>query len=69
VVDLFGPNGAKRIPGELLSYDLDREMGLLSIPVSGPVTTARVAPPGYRVAKGQRVINVGCNNGDPPSAR
>jgi thiol-disulfide isomerase/thioredoxin len=68
-VDLFGPNQAKGIPGRLLSYDLKRDLGLVSMRTSGPVTAARVAPPGYRVAKGQRVINVGCNNGDPPSAR
>ncbi|OHB85505.1 MAG: hypothetical protein A2V98_14445 [Planctomycetes bacterium RBG_16_64_12] len=68
-VDLFGPTPAERIPGHLLSYDLDRDIGLLKIRTPGPVTTARVAPPGYRVAKDDRVINVGSNNGDPPTAR
>jgi thiol-disulfide isomerase/thioredoxin len=68
-VDVFGPAGTTRVRGCLLSYDLDRDVGLVSIGTPGPVATARVAPTGYRAAKGQRVINVGCNNGDPPTAR
>jgi hypothetical protein len=28
-----------------------------------------VAPPGYEIRKGERVINVGCNNGEEPSIR
>ncbi|MFH1921171.1 MAG: trypsin-like peptidase domain-containing protein [Planctomycetota bacterium] len=68
-VDLFGPTPAERVPGHLLTYDLDRDIGLLKIRTPGPVTTTRVAPPGYRVAQGNRVVNVGCNNGDPPTAR
>lgn len=68
-VDLFGPTPAERVPGQLLTYDLDRDIGLLKIRTPGPVTTARVAPPGYRVAQDDPVVNVGCNNGDPPTAR
>jgi len=75
-VDLFGPTPASGIPGELLrdsqgrlSYDLERDVALVFIRTPGPVTVARVAPPGYRVAKGDRVINVGCDNGEPPTAR
>ena len=75
-VDLFGPTPASGIPGELLrddqgrlSYDLDRDVALVFIRTPGPVTVVRAAPPGYRVVKGDRVINVGCNNGEPPTAR
>lgn len=75
-VDLFGPTPASGLPGELLrdaqgrlSYDLERDVALVFIRTPGPVTVARVAPPGYRVGKGDRVINVGCNNGEPPTAR
>jgi len=68
-VDLFGPTPAKRVPGCLLSYDLESDIGLVTIRTPGPVTAARVAPAGYRVAKGDRVINVGCNNGEQPTAR
>jgi hypothetical protein len=68
-VDLFGPNAAERIPGELVHYDLEKDIALLKIRVPGPVRTARIAPPEYRIAKGSRVVNVGCNNGDPPTIR
>ena len=68
-VDLFGPNAAERIPGDLVHYDLEKDIALLKIRVPGPVRTARIAPPEYRIAKGSRVVNVGCNNGDPPTIR
>ncbi len=68
-VDFFGPSAAERIPGELVHFDLEKDLALLKIRVHGPVRTARIAPPGYRIAKGARVVNVGCNNGDPPTIR
>jgi thiol-disulfide isomerase/thioredoxin len=69
VVDLFGPVPAESIPGRLICFDESRDVGLLSIRVPGRVTVVRVAPPGYRVKLGERVINVGCNNGEAPTAR
>ena len=68
-MDLFGPVPAENIPGRLISFDESRDVGLLSIRVPGPVTVVRVAPPGYRVNRGDRVINVGCNNGESPTVR
>jgi len=68
-VDVFGPSPAQRIPGYVLDYNLESDIGLLSIRTTGPVTVARVAPPGHRIAKGDAVVNVGCNNGDQPSPR
>jgi hypothetical protein len=68
-VDLFGPVPAENIPGRLICFDESRDVGLLSIRVPGPVTVVRVAPPGYRVSRGDRVINVGCNNGETPTVR
>jgi len=68
-VDLFGPSPAEGIAGNLISYDLQRDVALLSIHVSGPVASVRVAPPGYKVSRNDRVINVGCNNGANPTVR
>jgi thiol-disulfide isomerase/thioredoxin len=67
-VDLFGPTPAERIPGRLVDYDLARDLGLLAIRVPGPVAVARVAPPGHPMAKGARVISLGCDHGEAPSA-
>jgi len=66
-VDLFGPTPAERVTGRLVAYDLERDIGLVAIRTPGPVATAQVAPAGYRVAKQDRVIPVGCNNGETPS--
>jgi len=68
-VDLFGPTPAEGIPGWLLMYDLEHDIALLTIRTPGPLKTAQVAPAGYRVGEGDRVANVGCNNGEPPSVR
>jgi len=68
-VDLFGAHPVQGIPGWLIRYDEDRDIGLLSIRVPGPVVTVRVAPPAYRIAKDVPVVNVGCNHGAEPTAR
>lgn len=69
-VDLFGPNGEQRVEGTLISYDCEkRDVGLVSIRTPGPVTTARVAPPECQIGPGERVVSVGCNNGDRPTTR
>jgi thiol-disulfide isomerase/thioredoxin len=66
-VDLFGPKGGQRVVGTLTHHDLNRDIGLVIIPVPSPVAAIKVAPLGYRVAQGQAVISVGCNNGDRPT--
>jgi thiol-disulfide isomerase/thioredoxin len=68
-VDLFGPVPAENIAGRLICFDESRDVGLLSIRVPGPVTVVHVAPPGYHVNRGERVVNVGCNNGESPTVR
>ncbi len=69
-VDLFGPNGQQRVLGGLISYDSEsRDVGLVAIHVPGPVVTARVAPPGYRIDRGMPVVSVGCSNAGMPTAQ
>lgn len=68
-IDLFGPSTAQGIRGNLICYDLERDVALLSIRVPGPVVAVRVAPPGYKISRNDRVINVGCNNGANPTVR
>ncbi len=68
-VDLFGDYPSQRVPGRLVRYDLKTDVGLVAIRVPGPVTTARVAPRGYQLQRGQSVISVGCDNGADPTAR
>ncbi|NUQ65065.1 MAG: trypsin-like peptidase domain-containing protein [Pirellulales bacterium] len=68
-VDLFGARPAQKVPGRLISYDLDRDVALLSIRTPEPVAGARLAPPSYEVKKGDRVATAGCNNGEEPTIR
>ena len=68
-VDLFGPGGPQRVKGQLIAYDAEKnDVGLVSIHTSGPVVAVRVAPAGGRVACGDAVVTVGCNNGADPTA-
>lgn len=68
-IDLFGPTPGKQIPGEVVSYDLDRDVGLVRFRAPSTVNVARVAPVGYTITNGDPVVNVGCNNGRQPTAR
>jgi hypothetical protein len=68
-VDLFGPHPANRVSGQLVGYDLKRDVGLVLIRPPVPVTPARVAPPGYTIRPEQLVASVGCNNGDAPTVQ
>lgn len=68
-VDVFGSNPQSKLAGQLVSYDLKRDVALVSISPAGPVATIPVAPAGYRVSTGDPVVSVGCDNGANPSVR
>lgn len=67
-IDLFGPNAQQDLPGHVLSYDLQSDVGLVSFRPAVPVAAARVAP-GNRVTQNSAVVNIGCNHGKNPTAR
>ncbi len=67
-IDMLGPGAPQKVPGKLVSYDLETDIGLVSFSPGVPVRVARLAPKGYLAAKGDRVTTVGCNNGGPPTA-
>jgi thiol-disulfide isomerase/thioredoxin len=68
-VDLFGPDQDRRVEGKLVAYDLNSDVGLVSIRVPGPLTTAPLAPVQSTPQKGDEVLSVGCDNGTNPSLR
>jgi thiol-disulfide isomerase/thioredoxin len=68
-VDLFGPYAGQRVVGQLISFDLKRDVGLVFIRAPGPIAATRLAPPGYRINKGDKVASVGCDNGKDPAVR
>lgn len=69
LVDLFGPQAPRSIPGRLIAYDIKSEVGIISIETDYPVAVARLAPPELKLKPGDRVISVGCDGGADASAR
>jgi hypothetical protein len=67
-VDLFGTGAPQKVPGRLVAFDLNTDIGLVSIKPGVPVRVAPVAPSGHPIAKGDKVVSVGCNNGGPSTA-
>ncbi len=67
-VDLLAPGAPQKLPGKVVGYDLQTDIGFVSIKSPVPVQVARLAPRGYLAAKGDRVTTVGCNNGGPATA-
>ena len=68
-VDLFVPGAQQKLPGTLVNYDLKRDIALVCIKPGIAVTPARVAPAGYRSQVGERVVTVGCDHGQDPTAK
>jgi S1-C subfamily serine protease len=62
-VDLQGGTETQQVAGRLLTYDLDRDLGLVGIRTSTPVQAARLAPRNTVVSPGQRVFSCGCDHG------
>ena len=68
-VDLFDGREARTVPGTLVSFDLDRDIGLVSLAPGTPIAPVRIATAGYRFKTGDGVFSVGCDNGAAPSLR
>lgn len=71
-VELFEPTAsgvrpAGQFTGQVISYDLDRDIGLVSIRPDRAVAVAPVAPTGCPLERGDRVTSVGCSNGADPT--
>ncbi|MES1213098.1 MAG: serine protease, partial [Singulisphaera sp.] len=69
LVDMFGPGAPKGVAGQVIGYDLKRDVGLVSFRPGVPVTVARLAPHDYQVKPGDPVLSIGCDNGREPSVR
>ncbi|QGJ70926.1 Thioredoxin [Planctomycetales bacterium 10988] len=65
-VDFFGPGSLKGLAGQVVSYDLKRDVGLVRIETPYPLTCARVAPVGYVAKQNDTVISIGCPHGNDP---
>jgi len=68
-VDLFQNGKASTTEGTLISYDLDRDVALVSFVPATKVAAARIAPAGFQFRRGDRVFSIGCDLGREPSLR
>jgi thiol-disulfide isomerase/thioredoxin len=63
-----GLRATGEVRAQLISYNLDRDVALVGIWPNGPVTVAPLAPKGTAIARGDRVVSIGCSNGNDPTA-
>lgn len=66
-----GPAGVAvrtTVPGNLIDFDLDRDLALVSLRTEGPVQTVPIGPKSVALTPGAAVTTVGCNNGQNPTA-
>jgi thiol-disulfide isomerase/thioredoxin len=66
-IETFQGGRVKKTKGVFRSSNLDRDLALVSFPISGQVRVARVATEGLDSKVGQSVAGVGCSNGNDPT--
>lgn len=57
------------VAAHLVSYDLTRDVGLISFHSNRPIQPVVVGGPQHRLQAGDPVFSIGCDKGDPPSIR
>ena len=68
-VDVFGPNAKSRpevVPGKVLHFDLDADVGVVTIAYAPQLPVVRLGAPRELVVK-DRVLSIGCGGGDKPT--
>jgi S1-C subfamily serine protease len=63
-----GIRSAGQVPAQIVHYDLERDLALVGIWPTRPVTVAPVAPQRAVIERGDRVVSVGCSHGKDPTA-
>jgi S1-C subfamily serine protease len=71
-VELFEPvaggvRAAGQVRAQVISYNLERDIALVGIWPSRPVAVAQLAPKGSAIGRGDRVVSIGCSNGNDPT--
>jgi thiol-disulfide isomerase/thioredoxin len=67
--DVFSAGSAQTAEGQLIAYDLDRDIALVSLRTTIAVRPVPIAPPGHSVRPSDRVFSIGCDKGADPSLR
>ena len=66
-VDLFGPSGSRGVAGQVVSWDLKRDLALVSIFTEQKIEPVRVGGENRAAVAGEPVVTVGCNGGKDPT--
>lgn len=66
-VDLFGSDEARGLAGQLVAWDLNRDVALVSVFTDAQIQPARVAGPDRELGVGEQVASVGCDGGADPT--
>jgi S1-C subfamily serine protease len=67
--EIYASGTAQNVEGQLIAYDLQRDIALVSLRVGGRVQPASVAAPGAAVRPGDRAFTIGCDKGADPTVR
>ncbi|TWT32889.1 trypsin-like peptidase domain-containing protein [Blastopirellula retiformator] len=68
-VESFAPGATSAIAGRLLTYDLDRDVALLTFKPNFPISAVTVRTPNQPVTVGEKAFTVGCDKGADASIR
>jgi len=66
-VDLFGDPAAGRIAGQMVAYDLDRDLALVSVFTEAAIEPVAIGGVGRDRQVGEAVVTVGCDGGRDPT--
>ena len=66
-VDLFGDPSADRLAGQMVSYDLDRDLALVSVFTEAILEPVKIGSVGRPRDVGEGVATIGCDGGRDPT--
>ncbi|MFM8985173.1 MAG: trypsin-like peptidase domain-containing protein, partial [Planctomycetia bacterium] len=66
-VDSFAPGGPRGVAGQVVAWDLKRDLALVSIFTDKPLEPVRVGGVDRGTSAGEPVVTVGCDGGAEPS--
>ena len=66
-VDLFGPQSLRGVAGQVISWDLKRDLALVSIFTDAKIEPVRVGGTDRKTPVGAAVVTVGCDGGKDPT--
>lgn len=66
-VDLFAPGAKGPVAGQVVHYDLDRDIALVAVRTNVPLAAVPVVGPGHQNQQGDKVFGIGCNQGSAPT--